>query len=179
MDREAWHAAIHGVAQSRKRLKRLSSSSTSIESVMPSSHLILCRPLLLLPPISPSIRVRQNLKLCNDEILFLFEKLQKLEFWFYFAIVIVVCQTLWFLQFCSFFLLNHPRMLFKGFFNLLFRTTFLWKPFKEVQALRISNTWALLYSSWTFRECFNILTWKIKWTEEPCGLQSTESQKTE
>ena len=32
-------------------------SDTSIESVMPSSHLILCRPLLLLPPIPPSIRV--------------------------------------------------------------------------------------------------------------------------
>ena len=30
---------------------------TSIESVMLSSHLILCRPLLLLPPIPPSIRV--------------------------------------------------------------------------------------------------------------------------
>ena len=30
---------------------------TSIESVMPSSHLILCRPLFLLPPIPPSIRV--------------------------------------------------------------------------------------------------------------------------
>ena len=29
----------------------------SIESVMPSNHLILCRPLLLLPPIPPSIRV--------------------------------------------------------------------------------------------------------------------------
>ena len=29
----------------------------SIESVMPSSHLILCYPLLLLPPIPPSIRV--------------------------------------------------------------------------------------------------------------------------
>ena len=28
-----------------------------IESVMPSKHLILCRPLLLLPPIPPSIRV--------------------------------------------------------------------------------------------------------------------------
>ena len=28
---------------------------TSIESAMPSSHLILCRPLLLLPPIPPSI----------------------------------------------------------------------------------------------------------------------------
>ena len=33
---------------------------TSIESVMPSSHLILCRTLLLLPPIPPSIRVISN-----------------------------------------------------------------------------------------------------------------------
>ena len=32
----------------------------SIESVMPSSHLILCRPLFLLPPIPPSIRVFSN-----------------------------------------------------------------------------------------------------------------------
>ena len=32
----------------------------SIESVMPSSHLILCCPLLLLPPIPPSIRVSPN-----------------------------------------------------------------------------------------------------------------------
>ena len=33
---------------------------TSIESVMPSSHLILCCPLLLLPPSLPSIRVFSN-----------------------------------------------------------------------------------------------------------------------
>ena len=33
---------------------------TSIKSAMPSSHLILCRPLLLLPPIPPSIRVFSN-----------------------------------------------------------------------------------------------------------------------
>ena len=32
----------------------------SIESVVPSSHLILCRPLLLLPPIPPSNRVFSN-----------------------------------------------------------------------------------------------------------------------
>ena len=32
----------------------------SIESVMPSSHLILCHPLLLLPPIPPSIRIFSN-----------------------------------------------------------------------------------------------------------------------
>ena len=31
---------------------------TSIESVMPSSHLILCRPLLLLPPIPSSISLK-------------------------------------------------------------------------------------------------------------------------
>ena len=33
---------------------------TSIELVMPSNHLILCRPLLLLPPMPPSIRVFSN-----------------------------------------------------------------------------------------------------------------------
>ena len=33
---------------------------TSIESVMPSNHLILCRPLLLLPSIFPSIKVFFN-----------------------------------------------------------------------------------------------------------------------
>ena len=32
----------------------------SIESVMPSSHLILCRPHFLLPPVPPSIRVFSN-----------------------------------------------------------------------------------------------------------------------
>ena len=36
----------------------------SFESVMPSSHLILCRPLFLLPPIPPSIRV-----FCNESTL--------------------------------------------------------------------------------------------------------------
>ena len=37
---------------------------TSIESLMPSSHLILCHPLLLLPPIPPSIKV-----FCNESTL--------------------------------------------------------------------------------------------------------------
>ena len=43
------------ITNSRSLLKFM-----SIESVMPSSHLILCRPLLLLPPIPPSIRVFSN-----------------------------------------------------------------------------------------------------------------------
>ena len=36
------------------------SDSRSTESAMPSNHLILCHPLLLLPPIPPSIRVFPN-----------------------------------------------------------------------------------------------------------------------
>ena len=43
------------ITDSRSLLKLM-----SIESVMPSSHLILCRPLLLLPSIPPSIRVFTN-----------------------------------------------------------------------------------------------------------------------
>ena len=43
------------ITNSRSLLKLM-----SIESVMPSSHLILCRPLLLLPLIPPSIRVFSN-----------------------------------------------------------------------------------------------------------------------
>ena len=39
---------------------RSSPKPMSIESVMPSNHLILCRPLLLLPAIFPSIRVFSN-----------------------------------------------------------------------------------------------------------------------
>ena len=41
-------------------ISRSSLKLTSIESVMPSSQLVLCRPLLLLPPIPPSIRVFFN-----------------------------------------------------------------------------------------------------------------------
>ena len=49
------HQASLSITNSRRLLKLM-----SIESVMPSSHLILCRPLLLLPPIPPSIRVFSN-----------------------------------------------------------------------------------------------------------------------
>ena len=60
-DREAWTAAIHGVAAHKASLSITNSRSMlklmSIESVMPSNHLILCHPLLLSPSIFPSIRV--------------------------------------------------------------------------------------------------------------------------
>ena len=74
MNGGAWQATVHGVARSQTRLfatpwtaaRQASLSFTisqslfklmSIESVMPSNHLILCRPPLLLPSIFPSMRV--------------------------------------------------------------------------------------------------------------------------
>ena len=49
------HQASLSITNSQSLLKLM-----SIESVMPSHHLILCRPLLLLPSIFPSIRVFSN-----------------------------------------------------------------------------------------------------------------------
>ena len=51
----ATHQASLSITNSQSSLKL-----SSIESVMPSSHLILCCLLLLLPPILPSIRVFSN-----------------------------------------------------------------------------------------------------------------------
>ena len=51
----AAHQASLSIINSQSSLKLM-----SIKSAMPSSHLILCRPLLLLPPIPPSIRVFSN-----------------------------------------------------------------------------------------------------------------------
>ena len=53
MNRSTPGLPVHPTPRSPLRLM-------SIESVMPSSHLIHCRPLLLLPPIPPSIRVFSN-----------------------------------------------------------------------------------------------------------------------
>ena len=50
----------HGLASLSITIYRSSLKLMSITSVMPSSHLILCHPLLLLPPIPPSIRVFSN-----------------------------------------------------------------------------------------------------------------------
>ena len=51
----AAHQAYLSITNSQSLLKLM-----SIELVMPSNHLMLCLPLLLLPPIFPSIRVFSN-----------------------------------------------------------------------------------------------------------------------
>ena len=56
------------ITNSRSLLKLM-----SIESGMPSRHLILCRPLLFLPPILPSIRVFSNESTPNPTTKFSFQ----------------------------------------------------------------------------------------------------------
>ena len=51
------HESQHAMASLSITISRNSLKLTCIESVMPSSHLILCHPLRLLPPIPPSITV--------------------------------------------------------------------------------------------------------------------------
>ena len=51
----AAHQATLSITNTQSSLKLM-----SIESVMPSNHLILCHPLLLLPSVFPSIRVFSN-----------------------------------------------------------------------------------------------------------------------
>ena len=59
-----WLFATPWTAASQASLSITNSWSSpkpmSIESVMPSNHLILCHPLILLPPVPPSIRVFSN-----------------------------------------------------------------------------------------------------------------------
>ena len=54
------HESHHARPPCPSPTPRVHSKLMSIESVMPSNHFILCRPLLLLPPIPPSIRVFSN-----------------------------------------------------------------------------------------------------------------------
>ena len=64
-----WIAALQ--ASLSITISRSSLRLTSIKSVMPSSHLILCRPLLLLPSIFPSITVFSSesaLHICGQNI---------------------------------------------------------------------------------------------------------------
>ena len=100
------------ITNSRSSLKL-----TSIESVMPSSHLILCRPLFLLPPIPPSIRVFSNESILSHRSLRLYEC-----FFHFFppclhkgSFILIYSEVHWFLLFVVF------NMLLRPFRNFLFR----------------------------------------------------------
>ena len=83
----AAHQASLSITNSRSSLKLI-----SIESVMPSSHLFLCHPLLLLPSIPPSIRVFSN----ESTICMRWPK-----YWS-FSFSIIPSKVLWLSQFISY-----------------------------------------------------------------------------
>ena len=60
MDGGAWQATIQGVTKSWTRLSDFTFTFMSIESVMPTGHIILCHPLFLLCTVFPRIRVFSN-----------------------------------------------------------------------------------------------------------------------
>ena len=153
-----------------------------IESVMPSIHLILCHPLLLLPSIFPSIRVFSN----ESTLRIRWPKYWSFSFnispsneytglisfrmdWLDLLAVQGTLKSLLqhhtskasILQHSAFFIfqLSHPYMT-TGKTIVLTKWTFVGK----VMFLLLMAT----HSS--------ILAWKISWTEEPGGLQSMGSQ---
>ena len=74
----------------------------SIKSVMPSSHLILCHPLLLLPPVPPSIRVFSNestLRMRWPKLILSHFKFTEISSWGFLKITLVHLYYLWYFKY--------------------------------------------------------------------------------
>ena len=165
---------------------------TSIRSVMPSSHLILCHPLLLLPPIPPSIRVFSN----ESTLCMRWPKYWSSSFsispskehpglisfrmdWLDLLAVQGTLKSLLqhhsskasILQHSVFFTvqLSHPYVT-TGKTIALTRQTFVGR----VMSLLL-NTLSRLPSEKAMAPHSSTLAWKIPWTEEPGRLQSMGS----
>ena len=166
----------------------------SIKSVMPSSHLILCHPLLLLPPIPPSVRVFSNestvcirwpkywnfsfnISPSNEHPGLISFRMDCLD-------LLAVQGTLKnhlqhhsskasTLRLSAFFTvqLSHPYMTI-GKTIALTRWTFV----DKVMSL-LFNTLSRLVTEKAMAPHSSTLAWKIPWAEEPGGLQSMGLQR--
>ena len=135
----------------------------SIESVMPSNHLILCRPLLLLPSIFPSIRV-----FSNESAL----RIRWPKYW-------------------SFSFNISPFNEYSGLIS--FRMNWLdllavqatVKSLVQYHSSKASILWRSAFFIYQLSHPLekgmaihsSILAWRVPWTEEPDGLQSLGSQR--
>ena len=158
---------------------RSSPRLTSIESVMPSSHLIFCHPLLLLP-IPPSIRVFSNestlhirwlkywsfsfnISPCNEHPGLISFRMDWLD-------LLVVQGTLKSL-------LQHHNSKASILWHWAFFTVQLSHPYmtmgKTIALTR--GTFVGKVMSLLLNMLSSTLAWKIPWTEEPGGLQSMGS----
>ena len=153
-----------------------------IESVMPSIHLILCHPLLLLPSIFPSIRVFSN------------ESTLRIRWPKYWSFSFNISPSNEYTGLISFrmdwldllavqgtlkSLLQHHSSKASSLQRSAFFTVQLSQPY-------MTTGKTIVLTKWTFvgKVMFlllmathsSILAWKISWTEEPGGLQSMGSQ---
>ena len=119
----------------------------SIESVMPSNHLILCRPLLLLPSIFPSIRV------CSNE-----------------SALCMRWPKYWSFSFNISPSNEHPGLIFRMDWLDLLRVQGTLKSLLQYHSSKAS----VLQCS-AMAPHSSTLAWKIPWTEEPGRLQSMGS----
>ena len=149
------HQAYLSITNSRSLLK-----ITSIKLVMPSNHLILCCPLLLLPSIFPSIRVfSSELALC----------IRWPKYWsfsFNISLSSYPSDATWFLW-------DKGSEGFPGGASGK-ETACQCRRGKRVQSLSRENPQEegmAIHSS--------VLAWRIPWTEEPGGLQSMGSQRVD
>ena len=124
--------------------------SAQIEMVMPSSHLILCHPLLLLPSIFPSIRV-----FSNESAL----RIRWLKYWSFSFSISPSNEHLGLISFRMDWL---DLLAVQGTLKSLLQ-----HHSSKASVVRCS---AMAPHS-------NILAWKIPWTEEPSGLQSMGWQR--
>ena len=157
----------------------------SIESVMPSNHLILCRPLLLLPSIFPSIRVFSNEsvlrirwpKYCS----FSFSTSPSNEYsgpisfrmdWLDFVAVQETLRSLLQHHSSKASILRHS-----AFFPV--QTSYPYITTGKTIALTrrtfVGKVMSLLFNTLSRLVVTFLPTWKIPWTEEPGGLQSMGS----
>ena len=127
-----------------------------IKSVMPSNHLILSHPLLLLPPIPPSIRVFSN------------ESTLHMRWPKYWSFSFSISPSN-----------EHPGPIsFRMDWLDLFAVQGTLKSLLQHHSSKASLGWEDPLEK-KIATHFSILAWEILWTEKPGGLPSTESQKSQ
>ena len=165
----------------------------STESVMPSNHLVLCRPLLLLPSIFPNIRVFSNESALHNS----WPK--------YWSFSFSISPSNYFQDWFPLGLTGLISLLSKGLSRVFFNTTVqkhqffsaqpsLWsnscihtwlhgktmaQMVKCLLAMQETRVWSLGLEDPLEKEMAthsSTLAWKISWMEEPGGLQSMGSQ---
>ena len=146
----AVHQTSLPITNSRTLLKLM-----SIKSVMPSNHLILCCPLLLLSSIFPSIRYYAQYAH--------FSKTTSLLHNMNFNLIWIFLGLVW---------LTSIYLLIRA--SLVVQRQRIHLPMQEMQFQSLGGEDPLEKEMATHS---SILAWEIPWTEEPDGLQSTGSQK--